>query len=165
MKDYGNIGIESSDGRTKTFDAKADGTGIGEGVAAIILKPYYKALEDNDNVYAIIKGSAINQDGASSSITAPNGLAQEEVIEEAWKNAQIDPQTITYIEAHGTGTKLGDPIEIQSINKAFLKHTEKKNFCAIGSVKTNIGHTYASAGIASLIKCILSLRNKKYTPH
>lgn len=164
LKDYGNIGIESSDGRTKTFDAKADGTGIGEGVAAIILKPYYKALEDNDNVYAIIKGSAINQDGASSSITAPNGLAQEEVIEEAWKNAQIDPQTITYIEAHGTGTKLGDPIEIQSINKAFLKHTEKKNFCAIGSVKTNIGHTYASAGIASLIKCILSLRNKKIYP-
>jgi acyl transferase domain-containing protein len=139
------LGIESSDGKTKAFDESADGTGIGEGVAALLLKPYNKAVEDGDNIYAIIKGSAVNQDGSSIGITAPNSIAQADVIQKAWENAGIDPETITYIEAHGTGTKLGDPIEIDGIQRAFEKYTDKKQFCSIGSLKTNIGHLLDAA--------------------
>lgn len=158
------IGIESSDGRTKTFDDSSDGTGGGEGVGAIILKPLDRALADGDNIYAVIKGSAINQDGSSIGITAPNVLAQEEVILRAWEDAEIDPETISYIEAHGTGTKLGDPIEIDGITRAFSRYTERKEFCAIGSVKTNIGHLDNAAGIAGLIKTIMALKNRKIPP-
>lgn len=165
LEKFGLIGIESSDGRTRAFDDKADGTGVGEGVAAILLKPLHKAIDDKDDIYAVIKGSAINQDGASASITAPNGKAQEDVMLKAWDDANIDPTTLQYIEAHGTGTKLGDPIEVQSISNAFAVHTNKKQFCAISSVKTNIGHLHASAGIAGLIKCVLSLKNKKLYPN
>jgi amino acid adenylation domain-containing protein len=161
---FGRIGIESSDGRTRPFDDKADGTGVGEGVAALLLKPLHKAIEHHDHIYAVIKGSAINQDGASAGITAPNVKAQENVILRAWADAGIDPCTLDYIEAHGTGTKIGDPIEIQSISNAFTVHTNKKQFCSIGSVKSNIGHLYALAGIAGLVKCILSLQNKKLYP-
>ena len=95
---------------------------------------------DNDNIYGVIKGSAINQDGSSAGITAPNAMAQANVIVKAWKDANIDPETISYIEAHGTGTKLGDPIEIDGIHKAFSRYTNKRQFCAIGSVKSNLGH-------------------------
>jgi thioester reductase-like protein len=155
------LGIESDDHRTKTFDDTSDGTNGGEGVASILIKPLKKALEDRDNIYAVIKGSAINQDGSSNGITAPSLKAQESVILEAWKNANIDPRKITYIEAHGTGTKLGDPIEIEAIKNAFDKYTNKKQFCAIGSVKTNIGHTSSLAGLAGVIKTVLSLKYKK----
>lgn len=159
MKVSGGIGIESSDGRTRAFDDSSDGTGWGEGVASVVLKPLAKALEDNDNIYAVIKGSAINQDGTSVGITAPNPEAQEEVIVKAWKNSGVDPQTISYIETHGTGTKLGDPIEIEGLQGAFARYTDKKHFCPIGSVKTNIGHLDNAAGIAGLIKVILSLKH------
>lgn len=159
-----NIGIESSDGKTRAFDESADGTGLGEGTAAVILKPLDKAVKDGDNIYAVIKGSAVNQDGTTAGITAPNVASQENVIVKAWKNAGINPETITYIEAHGTGTKLGDPIEIDGIQRAFRKYTSMQKFCAIGSVKTNIGHLYEAAGIAGLIKSVLALKNRMLPP-
>ncbi|MFF2886822.1 amino acid adenylation domain-containing protein [Paenibacillus sp. NPDC057967] len=158
------LGIESSDNRAKTFDESSDGTGIGDGVVALLLKPLARALEDGDHVYAVIKGSAMNQDGSSVGITAPNALAQEDVIVRAWQDAGIDPETVTYMEAHGTGTSLGDPIEIDGLTRAFRRYTDKKQFCAIGSLKTNIGHLDHAAGIAGLLKAILSLVHKQIPP-
>lgn len=158
------LGIESSDNRTRAFDDSSDGTGTGEGVAAVMLKPLAKALEDGDNIHAVIKGSAVNQDGSSAGITAPNMSAQTRVILNAWKDAGVHPETISYIEAHGTGTKIGDPIEIEALTEAFRRHTQKKQFCAIGAVKTNIGHLYEAAGIAGLIKAILSLEKRTLAP-
>lgn len=156
-----SIDINSADQITRSFDESADGTGSGEGVCALMLKSYSKALVDGDNVYAVIKGTAANHDGKSIGITAPNVLSQEEVITKAWVDAGIDPETIAYIEAHGTGTKLGDPIEISGIQRAFNNYTNKKQFCAISSVKTNIGHLDQASGIAGLIKAILAVKNKK----
>ncbi len=157
-------GIESKDGRARTFDDHTTGTGLGEGVGAVILKPLNDAIRDNDNIYAVIKGSYSNQDGCSVGITAPNSAAQEDMILNAWKDAGIDPETISYIEAHGTGTKLGDPIEISGIERAFKKYTDKKQFCAVGSVKTNIGHLDNAAGISGFMKMVLSLKNKQLPP-
>lgn len=158
------LGIESTDGKTRSFDDYSDGTGIGEGVAALILKPLHKAIKDGDNVYAVIKGSAINQDGNSIGITAPNATSQADVIEKAWNDARVNPETIEYIEAHGTGTKLGDPIEIDGLERAFSKYTDKKQFCAINTVKSNMGHLFDGSGIAGLIKAVMALKNKKI-PH
>lgn len=158
------LGIEASDYKAKTFDDSSDGTGMGEGAAVIVLKPLSKAEQDGDPIYAVIKGSAVNHDGASIGLTAPNAAAQEEVIVKAWQNAEVDPKTITYIEAHGTGTKLGDPIEIEGLTRAFRRYTAKKQFCAIGSVKTNIGHLGNASGIFGLIKAVLSLKYKKLFP-
>ena len=162
--DQAKIGIESSDGYTRAFDEQADGTGYGEGVGVVVLKKLSDAIKDRDRIYAIIKGSAINQDGRSLGITAPNPVAQAEVIKTAWRNAGIDPRTITYIEAHGTGTKLGDPIEVEGIRIAFEEFTSKKQFCAISSVKSNMGHLHEAAGIAGLIKAVLCLQQKKIPP-
>ncbi|MDR2024680.1 MAG: condensation domain-containing protein [Hungatella sp.] len=158
------IGIESKDGRTKAFDDSATGTGIGEGAIAIMLKPLEKAKADGDHMYAVIKGSSINQDGNSIGITAPNADAQADVTERAWKDAGIQAEKITYLEAHGTGTLLGDTIEIDGLNKAFSKYTKKKQFCAISSVKNNIGHLYDASGLASVIKCIYALQNQTIPP-
>jgi len=158
------VGIESSNGRTRTFDDNSDGTGTGEGVGAVLLKPLHKALADGDQVHAVIKGSAINQDGKSMGLTAPNAAAQGEVILRAWKEAGIDPLRIGYIETHGTGTKLGDPIEIDGIRRAFAQVTDRKQFCAVGSVKSNLGHLDNAAGIAGLIKSILVLKNRELPP-
>lgn len=159
------LGIESSDFLAKTFDNSSDGTGTGEGVIALMLKPLKNAKSDKDNIYAIIRGSAINQDGTSMGITAPNVKAQTEVIMKAWEDAGINPGNISYIEAHGTGTKLGDPIEIDAIDKAFMRYTDRKQFCAIGSVKTNIGHLYEAAGLAGVVKAVLSLKYKELYPN
>jgi acyl transferase domain-containing protein/acyl carrier protein len=159
------IGMESADGKTRTFDDSSDGTGSGEGVAALIIKPRKKAVLDGDHIYAIIKGSAANQDGSSAGMTAPNPAAQEEVIVKAWQDAGIEPETISLIEAHGTGTQLGDPIEIMGIQQAFRKYTQKKQFCAIGSVKANIGHLSEAAGMAGLIKAIMALQHHVIPPH
>ncbi|WP_054749643.1 SDR family oxidoreductase [Ruminiclostridium josui] len=156
--------IDSSNYRSKAFDDSSDGIGVGEGSAAVMLKPLSKALRDRDNIYAVIKGSAINQDGNSIGITAPNVAEQANVIAKAWKNARINPETISYIEAHGTGTNLGDPIEIEGIKRAFSRFTKKKQFCAIGSVKTNIGHLNEAAGIAGLIKLVLCLKYGEIPP-
>ncbi|XET09652.1 amino acid adenylation domain-containing protein [Paenibacillus chitinolyticus] len=158
------IGMESSDDRARAFDDSSDGTGWGEGVGAVFLKPLGKAIKDKDNILAVIKGSAINQDGSTVGISAPNASSQADVISQAWRNARIDPETVTYIEAHGTGTKLGDPVEIDGIGKAFRRRTKRKQFCAISTVKSNIGHLYEAAGIAGLIKTVLSLQHKQIAP-
>jgi len=163
-KNRSRFAIESGDGRTRTFDDSSDGTGWGEGVAAILLKPLSKALEDRDHIYAVIKGSAINQDGSSIGITAPNADAQADVITSAWEDAGINPERVSYIEAHGTGTKLGDPIEIEGVEKAFMRYTGRKQFCAIGSLKTNIGHLDNAAGMVGLIKTVLGLKQKELFP-
>ena len=160
----GNIGVFSYTSRTKTFDDSSDGTGTGEGVIAIVIKPLYRAIKDRDSIYAVIKGSSINHDGSSIGLTAPNAIQQEDVIVNAWLNAGINPETITYIEAHGTGTKLGDPIEVEGIKRAFERYTNKKNFCAIGSVKSNMGHLDCCAGLAGLVKSVLALKYKMIPP-
>ncbi len=158
------MGIESSDGKAKTFDDDSDGTGRGEGVAAVILKPLSNAFKDRDNIYAVIKGSSVNQDGSSIGITAPSAPAQADVLATAWENAGVDPETITYIETHGTGTKLGDPIEIDGLKRAFKRYTGRKQFCAIGSVKTNIGHLDNASGIVGVVKAVLALKNGEIPP-
>ncbi len=158
------IGVEASDGRAKSFDDKSDGTGTGEGVAAVLLKPLWKAERDRDPIYAVIKGSAANNDGSSIGITAPSATAQADVLSRAWQDAGVEPETITYIEAHGTGTKLGDPIEVDGITKAFRRYTSKKQFCGIGTIKTNIGHLDSSAGIAGFLKAVLALKYQKLPP-
>lgn len=164
MKSNVKLGIESSDGRTRSFDEDSDGTGSGEGVVAILLKPLQKALRDRDQIHAVIKGSAVNQDGKSIGLSAPNVRAQEEVLVKAWEEAGVNPETITYIEAHGTGTRLGDPIEIEGIQRAFGRYTNMQHFCAVSSVKSNIGHLDAAAGLAGMIKAVLALKNKKIPP-
>ncbi len=158
------IEIDSSDARAHSFDESANGTGGGEGVIAIFIKSLENARKDRDHIYAVIKGSAINQDGNSNGITAPNAEAQAEVIDQAWQNAGIEPRTVSFIEAHGTATKLGDPIEIEGITKAFKRHTSEKGFCAIGAVKANVGHLDTVAGLAGLLKAVLSLKKRQLTP-
>ncbi|GED60447.1 SDR family NAD(P)-dependent oxidoreductase [Brevibacillus formosus] len=153
--------VESKLHLVKPFDKNADGTLWGEGFGALLLKPLDKAIQDRDHIHAVIKGSAANNDGKSNGITAPNAIAQEEVFTKAWMNAEIPPETIRFIEAHGTGTVLGDPIEVQALSNAFKKYTSKKQFCGIGSVKSNIGHLAAASGIASVFKVIMSLKHKK----
>ena len=147
LKNEQRIGIESSDGRTKTFDNASDGTGVGEGVIAFMLKPMDLAKKDHDNIYAVIKGSAINQDGSSIGLTAPNADSQTKVILQACRNANVPIDTIQYFEAHGTGTNIGDPIEVQGITNAFKKYNNQHQICAIGSVKTNLGHLDNCAGM------------------
>jgi acyl transferase domain-containing protein len=159
-----NLGIESKSESVRPFDETADGTVWGEGVVAFLLRPYNLALESGDHIYAIIKGSAINHDGNSIGLIAPNGKAQEKVLLQAWENAGIDPTTITYIESHGTGTKLGDPIEAKAINDAFRHFTDKTGFCAIGTLKANIGHLVECSGAASVVKAILALQHRELPP-
>jgi amino acid adenylation domain-containing protein/thioester reductase-like protein len=159
-----NIGVESSDFRTRSYDEYSNGFGIGEGVVSLLLKPLHKALADGDNIHAVIKGTAINQDGASAGITAPNAVAHEDLLLKAWKDAGINPKTIAYIEGHGSATKLGDHIEIDGIRKAFAKYTNQKQFCAIGSVKSNLGHEDNIAGLAGLVKAVLALKHQEIPP-
>ncbi|UCH94143.1 MAG: hypothetical protein JSV88_28270 [Candidatus Aminicenantes bacterium] len=154
----------SRDGKCKTFDNQADGFVPGEGVGAVVLKLLDKAVADGDHIYGVIKGSGINQDGKTNGITAPSAQSQKDLELEVYKNSGINPGTITYVEAHGTGTKLGDPIEIEALTEAFRQYTPKKQYCPIGSVKTNIGHPSAAAGIASVIKVLLALEHKKIPP-
>ncbi|NEO48101.1 MAG: type I polyketide synthase, partial [Moorea sp. SIO4A3] len=157
--------IMSPDGHCRTFDAKAKGTLGGNGLGIVVLKRLEDAIADGDYIYAQIKGSAINNDGSSKvGYTAPSVEGQAAVISEAQSIAGIDPETITYIEAHGTATPLGDPIEIAALTKVFRGTTEKKGFCAIGSLKTNMGHLDAAAGVGGLIKTVLALKHKKLPP-
>ncbi|QMS92041.1 SDR family oxidoreductase [Nostoc edaphicum CCNP1411] len=162
---YQENDILSPDGHCRAFDAKAEGTVFGSGVGVVVLKRLEDAIADGDCIHAIIKGSAINNDGSLKvSYAAPSVDGQAEVIVEAIANAGVDPDTVTYIETHGTGTSLGDPIEIQALTKAFRASTQNKNFCAIGSVKTNVGHLDRAAGVASIIKTILALKHKEIPP-
>ncbi|MBH5320334.1 hypothetical protein I6N90_21310 [Paenibacillus sp. GSMTC-2017] len=158
------IGIESSNRQTSAFDDSSDGTVWGEGTVALLLKPLSQAIRDRDPIHAVIRGSATNQDGTSVGLTAPNAASQEKLLIRAWQDARIDPETIGYIEAHGTGTKLGDPIETDGIRRAFRSYTNRRQFCAIGSVKTNIGHLDAASGVAGLAKVIAALKYKKLPP-
>ncbi|MBW4428175.1 MAG: SDR family NAD(P)-dependent oxidoreductase [Nostoc desertorum CM1-VF14] len=158
-------GILSPDGHCRAFDAKAKGTIIGNGVGVVLLKRLSDAIADGDHIYAVIKGSAINNDGSGKvGYTAPSVNGQAEAIAEAIALADVEPETITYIEAHGTGTALGDPIEIAALTNVFRAETEKIGFCAIGSVKTNIGHLDAAAGVTGLIKTALALQHKLIPP-
>ncbi|MBD8498497.1 SDR family NAD(P)-dependent oxidoreductase [Paenibacillus arenosi] len=164
VREY-EVGIESSTSRARSFDNDADGTGTGEGVVAMVIKSLDQAREARDHIYAVIKSSAMSQDGGGSAgITAPNAEAQEAVIVDAWKRAGIDPETIGYIETHGTGTKLGDPIEHNGLERAFRRFTQKRQFCAIGALKSNIGHLDNTAGIAGLLKAVMSLKHKRIYP-
>ncbi len=155
---------ESIDGMTYSFDERANGMGVGEGAAAVLLKPLSAANNDGDYIYAVIRGSAVNQDGKTNGFTSPSPSAQADVIVNAWRDAQINPSDVSYIEAHGSATALGDPIEIQGVTEAFERFTTKRQFCAIGSVKANIGHLDHAAGLAGLIKVILMLNHKKIPP-
>ncbi|MCC5623716.1 type I polyketide synthase, partial [Nostoc sp. CHAB 5715] len=162
---YQEGGITSPDGHCRAFDAKAQGCPSGNGVGIVILKRLEDALADGDCIYAVIKGSAINNDGSEKvSFTAPSVTGQAQVIAEAQAIAGFDPETVTYIETHGTGTALGDPIEVRALKKAFSGETNKKGFCAIGSVKTNVSHLNAAAGVAGLIKTVLALKHKIIPP-
>ncbi len=154
----------SIDGKCYSFDKRADGFVPGEGGGAVLLKPLEKALKDGDIIYGIISGSSVNNDGHTMGITTPNYDGQKDVLRQAYKNAKIDPSTISYVEAHGTGTLIGDPIEIKALTEIFREYTDKKGYCAIGSVKTNIGHLDTASGVAGFIKVILSLYNKKIVP-
>jgi acyl transferase domain-containing protein/NADPH:quinone reductase-like Zn-dependent oxidoreductase len=155
----------SPDGRCKTFDASADGFARGEGCGVVILKRLSDAQNDADHILAVIRGSAVNQDGPSSSLTAPNGPAQEAVIREALTFAGLLPRQVGFIEAHGTGTQLGDPLEVKALGAVFGADRDRHQPLLIGSVKTNVGHLEAAAGVAGLIKIILSLQHKIIPPH
>ncbi|GAB2814870.1 hypothetical protein GCM10027073_53420 [Streptomyces chlorus] len=160
-----DIGIRSADGKARAFSADAAGTGSGEAVAAVLLKPLDAALRDGDTVHAVIKGTAANSGASrSSTLTAPDSSAQAEVIELAWRKAGIDPATVSYVEAHGTGTRLGDPIEIEGLDLAFGRVTGQKNFVALSTVKSNLGHTWSASGLVGLIKAALALRSRQLFP-
>jgi acyl transferase domain-containing protein/acyl-CoA synthetase (AMP-forming)/AMP-acid ligase II/acyl carrier protein len=155
----------SSDGRCRTFDEAADGYVRGEGCGLVLLKPLSAALRDGDTVLAVIRGSAVNQDGRSNGLTAPNGPSQEAVIRRALHNASVTPDQISYVETHGSSTPLGDPIEIDALKAVLLKDRSPDLPCLLGSVKTNIGHLEAAAGIAGLIKTALCLQKGEITQH
>lgn len=155
--------IFSPDGHCRAFDAGARGTVGGNGIGIVVLKSLKTALEEGDYIHAIIRGTAVNNDGINKAgYTAPSVNGQVAVIQATLQLAAVESETITYIETHGTGTPLGDPIEIEALKQAF--NTKKKNFCAIGSVKTNIGHLDAAAGVAGLIKTVMALKNKLIPP-
>lgn len=154
----------AADGRCKTFDADADGYVRSEGCGIVILKRLSDAEKNGDKILALIKGSAINQDGRSNGLTAPNGPSQQAVIQQALKNALVTPNQISYVETHGTGTPLGDPIEIQSLKAVLMSERSQDQPCAITSLKANIGHLEAAAGIASLIKVVLALQHEEIPP-
>ncbi|MGJ6127019.1 SDR family NAD(P)-dependent oxidoreductase [Mycolicibacterium sp. Y3] len=155
----------AADGRCKTFDAAADGYVRGEGCGVIVIKRLEDALRDGDRIRAVIRGSAVNQDGASGGLTVPNGVAQQRVITEALERAGLTPGDIDYLEAHGTGTSLGDPIEVQAAAAALGKGRDADHPLLIGSAKTNIGHLEAAAGIAGVLKVVLSLENQELPKH
>lgn len=154
----------SSKGRCASFGEGGDGYVPSEGVGAVLLKPLSAAIKDGDHIYGVIKGSAVNHGGKTNGYTVPNPNAQEKVISRAYQTANIDPRTVSYLEAHGTGTSLGDPIEITALNKAFSSYSPDKQFCAIGSVKSNIGHSEGAAGMAGLSKVLLQMRFRKLVP-
>ena len=155
----------AADGRCKTFDASADGYVRGEGCGVVVLKRLADAQRDEDNILAVIKGSAINQDGMTNGLTAPNGPSQRAVICQALERAGVTPDQISYVEAHGTGTSLGDPIEFKSLKAVLMQERSPDQPCWLGSVKTNIGHLESAAGVAGLIKVVLAMQHREIPPH
>ncbi|MER5948442.1 SDR family NAD(P)-dependent oxidoreductase [Streptomyces sp. NPDC001904] len=161
---FSSVGALSPTGRCHTFAQEADGYVPGECIGTVLLKPLSKAIEDGDRIHAVIKGSAARHGGYTPSFTAPSVEGEENTVVKAWQDAGIPPETISYVEAHGTGTKLGDPVEVTALNRAFRRYTDREGFCAVGSVKANIGHTEGAAGLAGLLKVILQLRHRKIPP-
>ncbi|MGA9770776.1 MAG: type I polyketide synthase [Blastocatellia bacterium] len=162
---YQEGGIASPDGHCRAFDASAKGTVGGSGAAIVVLKRLEDALTGGDHIHAVIKGSAINNDGSQRvGYTAPSVDGQARVIRDALRIGEVNPETVTFVEAHGTGTELGDPIEVAGLTQAFRASTQKKGFCAIGSVKTNVGHLDTAAGVTGVIKTVLMLKEKKLVP-
>jgi acyl transferase domain-containing protein/NADPH:quinone reductase-like Zn-dependent oxidoreductase/NAD(P)-dependent dehydrogenase (short-subunit alcohol dehydrogenase family) len=162
MVSMSKVGFMAPDGRCKTFDARADGFGRGEGCGVVVLKRLSDAIADGDSVLAVIRGSAVNQDGHSTLLAAPHGPAQEALIREALSHAQLEPERIGFIEAHGTGTALGDPIEVEAIAATVGRHGAAP--CYLGSAKANLGHLEAAAGVVGLIKVVLALRHQAIPP-
>ncbi|TBR56976.1 hypothetical protein B4U84_26450 [Westiellopsis prolifica IICB1] len=162
---FSKAGMMAPDGRCKTFDASADGYVRGEGCGIVVLKRLSDALRDGDNIQAVIRGSAVNQDGLSNGLTAPNGLSQMAVIRQALENARVAPAQISYVETHGTGTSLGDPVEVKALKTVLMQDRRPDQPCWLGSVKTNIGHLESASGIAGLIKVVLCMQHRKIPPH
>ncbi|NGO11411.1 SDR family NAD(P)-dependent oxidoreductase [Streptomyces sp. HC44] len=160
----GRAGMLSPSGRCHTFDDRADGFVPGEGVGVLLLKRLSDALADGDHIRGVISGSGINQDGASNGITAPSAASQERLETSVYDTFGISPDDIQMVEAHGTGTKLGDPIEYRALNRAFRRYTDRRDYCALGSVKSNLGHTVTAAGVAGAIKVLLSLEHQSIPP-
>ena len=160
-----SMGMLSPDGKCKAFDASANGFVRGEGVGAILLKPLSKAVADGDTIYALIRSTAVNQDGHTSGMTVPSRTSQENLVREACRLAGVDPKDISYVEAHGTGTAVGDPIETSALGTVLGEGRENGDQCLIGSVKTNIGHLEAGAGVAGVIKLALSLKHGEVPPN
>jgi acyl transferase domain-containing protein len=159
-----HAGMLSPDGKCYSFDARANGFVPGEGVGVVVLKRLRDALADGDYVHGVIVGSGVNQNGKSNGLTAPNGRAQEQLERSVYERFEINPETIQVLEAHGTGSVLGDSVEYGAISRAFREHTDKKRFCALGTVKTNIGHSATAAGVASVLKLLLSLKHRQIPP-
>ncbi|NVJ10209.1 SDR family NAD(P)-dependent oxidoreductase [Myxococcus sp. AM001] len=159
------IRSQSPTGRCRTFDAAADGYVRGEGCGVVVLKRLSDALADKDPVLAILRGGAVNHDGPSGGLTVPSGPAQEAVIRRALANAGVEPSQVDYVEAHGTGTPLGDPIEVRALEKVFAPGRESSRPLNLGSIKTNVGHLEAAAGIAGLMKVVLMLQHREIPPH
>ncbi len=155
----------SVDGRCKTFDASADGYGRGEGCGIVVLKRLSTAIADGDTILALIRGSAVNHDGHSNGLTAPNGAAQEALLRQALANARVKPEQIQYVEVHGTGTSLGDPIEVLALGAVLGQGRSESERLTIGSVKTNFGHLEGAAGVAALMKVVLALQHQQIPPH
>lgn len=158
-------GMLSPTGRSRAFDSRADGYVRGEGAGVVVLKRLSRARADNDRIYAVIRASAVNQDGHSNGLTVPSGAAQAALMREAYAKAGIAPRDVVFVEAHGTGTPVGDPIEVNAIGSVVGQDRRPESPCLIGSVKTNIGHTEAAAGVAGLIKAALSLHHRVLPPH
>lgn len=167
FKAIGSLGMLSPDGRSFSFDTRANGYGRGEGVATIIIKRLSDALVDNDPIRAVIRETALNQDGKTDTITTPSGTAQEELMRECYRRAGLDPRGTQYFEAHGTGTQAGDPTEAQAMANVFSSgegRNDKENYLRIGSVKTNVGHTEAASGLAAVVKAVLCLEKGLIPP-
>ncbi len=158
-------GMLAHDGQCKTFDNSADGFVPGEGVGTVVLKRLSDAERDGDSIYGVIIGSGINQDGKTNGITAPSVNSQIELLRDTYRRYAIDASSIDYVETHGTGTKLGDPIELEALSTVFKEHGGRKNACALGAIKTNLGHISGAAGVAGVHKVLLSLRNKALAPN
>ena len=162
---FSQLGVLSPDGRCKTFDARANGYVRAEGAGMVLLKPLRAAIRDGDHIYSVIRATALNQDGRTQGMTVPSQNAQESLLRTVCERADIDPVEIQYIEAHGTGTPVGDPIEANALASVLCEHRDDEQPCWIGSVKTNIGHLEAGAGIASVIKVALALKHKRIPAH
>src|SRR3712207_1695058 len=170
LRPEGTIGFSKAsmlapDGRCKSFDARANGYVRAEGAGVVVLKPLSKALADGDPIYAVVHGTAVNQDGRTTGISLPNRAAQETMLRDVYRQAGIAPQHVQYVEAHGTGTPVGDPIELNAIGAVLGSDRRGQDTCIVGSVKTNVGHLEAASGVAGLIKAALSLEHGQIPPN